>query len=60
MRIFKNLRRFVKFMGLVDALLDEFEVETTFRQAQKLRSREKVSEIYKEVSNLVGKDRNKN
>lgn len=56
MSILKNLRKAIKVIGLLDALIDEFERESVIEQAEKDRARQRMSEIYKEASNLAGKN----
>ena len=51
MKILKNLRKAVKVIGLLDALIDEFERELASKQVAK----DRVSEICKEASDLIGK-----
>jgi len=48
MRFLKTLRTIIKAVGILDALIDEFERES----AQKQEARDRISKIYQNASNL--------
>jgi hypothetical protein len=57
--ILKNLRTFVKAVGLLDAFLDELDRERIAEQAEKERASRKMADIYQKASDLTGKDKTK-